>query len=294
MTNRKAHSKVVALPVTLPYLPEGYTGQGNALAKQIPDLGPVLRAIESKQILSAQITAVDQKADTITVYLGDELGGLFGVMPSTEFDNRKYDGYQGFVGDVVDVILMEYLPKSGLVKVSRRQAREIKAAKTIEVLAPGQVVTAVVRRIKPYGIFLDVGGVDALLPVDEISHDFIGHPGDLGLFRLDAVQVQIKSIDKDDPNGPRIKVSLKALTNPWADITKRVKPGQIMLGEVVSIVGKHIYVKACPSVGVDILCDANGRGYDLHRNVRVEIIKVDTKGRKLRGRIAGLVAQRTS
>lgn len=287
--NKGQQQKVIQLSTSLPFMPEGYTGQGSVLAKNGLDVTPILRAIENHQILSARVTSIDAETDTIMVYLGDEYGGLFGVMSSAEFDAKKYAGYQGFVGDLVDVLLLEYLPKSSVVRVSRRQAREIKAKATLGVLKPGMVVKGVVKSITAYGMFLDIGGLHGMLSVDEISHDFVAHPSDTGLQRNDAVDVKVLSIDQDEHGQARVRVSLKALTNPWVTIPARIKPQQVMLGKVVSVVGPHVYVKAEPSVGVDILCPTNDKAYEIGRYVRIQVVRVDTEARKLRGRIIGIV-----
>lgn len=274
-------------PVSVRVTPEGYVGQDKI---RLDGANPetIESAIQNRTILSAMVNQV--QGDAIFVHIGGEFGSLTGVMLKDEFDDREYAGYQGFVGDIVDILILEYNAEHRVVKVSRRQARETKRHQLLDSLQEGMVVPGVVRSIQNFGAFVDIGGIHAILPVNEIKHEYVTHPGDV-LRRGDALDVKVIEFKRDGENDTaKIRVSLKALSNPWAEVGKTYQRNAIVLGEVVAVDGSHVYVRPTPTHGVDLLCPASvHRTYRIGHQVRVRVVAVDPEKRKLRGRIIGVV-----
>ncbi len=270
--------------------PEGWTGQDVPQKKGAgADEKAILRMMNQKRLLSARIVQANPQDDEIIVQFVGPLADLKGVMTLDEFDEHRYKGYEGFCGQVVDVIALEYFPKAGTIRVSRRQARAIKREKTLAVIKPGMIVKSVVRSMQRYAAFVDIGGIHGWLGVDQIDWKHINHPSDI-LQNGDAVDVQILSIDRDHPGEPRVRVSRKALMDPWKDVMAAYKPEAIVLGTIVGMVGNQLYVRPEPEVGVDFLCTVQpGKKYNLNAEVRVKVVKVDPVERHLRGRIIGVV-----
>ncbi|HWI64028.1 MAG TPA: S1 RNA-binding domain-containing protein [Symbiobacteriaceae bacterium] len=263
-------------------LPEGYRGQ-QPRQEQL-NLAELLIAMEEQRILSVVVTQV--VGAEIFVLLGRSgLGGhILGVMSPREFDEKVYAGYEGFVGELVDVVVTGYDPERKVVEVSRRQARLMKRQELLRHLAVGETVTGVVRSLQPYGAFVDIGGLHAILPVSEISHEFVRHPKDL-LNRGDVVAVKVIDYDRENL---RVRVSLKATVDPWKKAEGQYQPGSYVLGSVQSHLGEMVWVRPEPYYGLEILCPAvPGRTYRQGSMVRVRLVVVDANARKLRGRIIG-------
>jgi len=266
-------------------LPEGYRGQ-KPRQEQL-NLAELLVAMEEQRILSVVVTQV--VGHEIFVLLGGNgLGGhIFGMMDPAEFDEKIYAGYEGFVGELVDVVVTGYDPERKLVGVSRRQARLMKRQELLRHLAVGDTVTGVVRSLQPYGAFVDIGGLHAILPVSEISHEFVRHPKDV-LTRGDVLAVKVIDFD---PANLRVRVSLKAMVDPWKKAEGLYSTGAFLLGSVQSQLGDMVWVRPEPFYGLEILCPAYaGRAYRQGEMVRVKLVTVDVAARKLRGRIIGQIS----
>lgn len=266
-------------------LPEGYRGR---MAAQEPlNLADLLIAMEERRILAVAVTQV--VGGEIFVLLGSAgLGGpIFGVMGPEEFDEKIFAGYEGFVGELVDVLVTGYDPERKLVGVSRRQARLMKRQQLLQSLDVGQVVTGVVRALQPYGAFLDIGGLHAILPVSEISHEYVIHPKAV-LNRGDLLTVRVISLERETL---RVRVSLKAVVDPWVRAEVLYRPGAILLGSIQNHVAEMVWVRPEPYAGLEILCPAiPGRTYAMGSRVRVRLHVVDGQARKLRGRMIGGVS----
>lgn len=266
-------------------LPEGYTIHRKR--KDEFDLAQIREAIERKQILQVTVTAVHD--GEIQVLLGTTPLGkpLIGVMPPSEFDEKIYKGYEGFVGELCDVIITGWDDRREVALVSRRQARQMKREALLKSgIGVGSVVQAVVRSIKSYGAFVDIGGMHAILPINEISHSFISHPGEV-LTRGEVIEVKIIAFD---PTIPRARVSMKALTDPWKSVEEHYSKNTIVLGEISGIRDQQVWVRPEPYIGVEILCPAlPNRKYELGQKVRVKITTVSGSEKKLRGKIIGRI-----
>lgn len=263
-------------------LPEGY--RGLMPRPEALNLADLLIAMEERRILSVVVTQV--AGGEIFVLLGSSgMGGhIFGVMRPEEFDEKLFAGYEGFVGEVVDVLVTGYDADRKLVGVSRRQARLMKRHALLQSLAAGQVITGVVRALQPYGAFVDIGGLHAILPVNEISHEYVVHPKDV-LHRGDLLTVRVLSLDLATL---RVRVSLKAVVDPWSKAEGLYRPQAIVLGTIQNQVADMVWVRPEPYYGLEILCPAiPGRSYRFGGRVRVRLNVVDGEARKLRGRIIG-------
>lgn len=263
-------------------LPEGY--RGRMPRQELLNLAELLVAMEERRTLSVVVTQVVGGEIFVLLGAGGLGGHIFGVMSPEEFDEKIFAGYEGFVGEVVDVLVTGYDAERKLVGVSRRQARLLKRHVLLQSLDVGQVVTGVVRALQPYGAFVDIGGLHAILPVGEISHEYVVHPREV-LSRGDVVSVRVISLDRASL---RVRVSLKAVVDPWSRAEVLYRPGAILLGAIANHVGEMVWVRPEPCDGLEILCPAiPGRVYVAGSRVRVRLNVVDGQARKLRGRIIG-------
>lgn len=266
-------------------IPEGYRGQ-KPRQEQL-NLAELLVAMEERRILSVVVNQV-VGSEIFVLMGGNGLGGhILGMMGPEEFDDKVYAGYEGFVGELVDVLVTGYDPERKLVSVSRRQARLMKRQELMRHLSVGDTVTGVVRALQPYGAFVDIGGLHAILPVNEISWDFVQHPRDV-LTRGDVLSVRVIDCDKATL---KVRVSLKAFVDPWRRAEGLYQSGAIVLGSIQNHLSDMVWVRPEPYYGLEILCPAiPGRSYRQGGLVRVKLITVDGPAKKLRGRIIGVVS----
>jgi small subunit ribosomal protein S1 len=110
----------------------------------------------------------------------------------------------------------------------------------LQSLRPGDVCHGRVLNLTAFGAFVDLGGVEGLIHVSEISWDRLGHPADL-LHSGEEVQVQVLGVN---PEEGRVALSLKRLRpNPWADVESRYHAGQVIEGTVTNVVDFGVFVR---------------------------------------------------
>lgn len=140
-----------------------------------------------------------------------------------------------YVGRSVDLKVIECDPERGRVVFSERAAQAVSGRRNqlLGQLKPGECVSGVVTNITDFGVFVDLGGVEGLIHVSEISWGRVNHPADVVQVG-EEVTAYVISLDKDRS---RIALSLKRLcTNPWETAELRYHPGQIVDVVVTSVV----------------------------------------------------------
>lgn len=155
--------------------------------------------------------------------------GVPGFVPASQVDVRSPRNLDRFVGREVRLKVLEVDRKSKKVILSHRQVieeeRARRRAETLARLYEGAVVEGKVRSITDYGAFIDLGGVDGLLHVSEMSWVRVQHPSEL-LKVGDRVKVMVSAIEN---GGERISLSRReVLPDPWKMIGDRIKPGQVV------------------------------------------------------------------
>lgn len=199
--------------------------------------------------------AMEEQLTLLGRVLGRVKGGLavdVGVrafMPGSQVDSRPVRNTEQFVGQDVPVKIAKLNRKRGNVVVSRKLAvqEEVEARKhvTLEHLHEGAVVTGVVKNLTDYGAFIDLGGLDGLLHVTDISHGRITHPSEV-LNTGDEVTVQVL---KYDAGRERVSLGMKQLTaDPWESVPERYPVGARAVGRVVSVTDYGAFIELEPGV----------------------------------------------
>lgn len=172
--------------------------------------------------------------------------GLRGFVPGSHIDLSRVRGrrFENLVGESIPLKVIELDRERSRVILSHRQAVEQERARMREelfaTLREGDEREGVVRRIVDFGAFVDIGGVDALLPISEISWTYIKHPSEV-LRRGQHLRVRVIKID---PQAGKISLSLKqVLPDPWEDITERYRVGDVVRGKVVRIAPSGAFVR---------------------------------------------------
>jgi small subunit ribosomal protein S1 len=177
------------------------------------------------------------------------VGGLRGFCPLSQMDLRRVETPEDYVGRVLEFRVTTFSENGRNLVLSRRRLLEERAAEVAEEtrkkIAPGAVLTGTVSSLADFGAFVDLGGVQGLVPLSELSHSRSSRPADL-LRVGDAVTVKVLRVDQEKG---RISLSLKALEgDPWGAVAGRLRERQIVRGRAVRSTEFGIFVELMPGV----------------------------------------------
>lgn len=183
-----------------------------------------------------------------------DVADLKGFIPSSQL--RTGLPFDGLIDQKIEVKVLEADPKKNKLILSQRQAiaeqRDQVVDNVLAELSEGQVVTGEIVRIADFGAFIDINGIDGLLPISEISWQRIKHPSDI-ITLGEKIEVKIIKIDNELK---RISLSLKRMgENPWQQIEGQFKEGEIIKGTVNKITSFGVFVNIFP--GVEALLPAS-------------------------------------
>jgi small subunit ribosomal protein S1 len=177
------------------------------------------------------------------------VGGLRGFCPLSQMDLRRAESADEYVGRVLEFRVTTFSENGRNLVLSRRRLLEERAAEAAEEtrkkIAPGAVLAGTVSSLADFGAFIDLGGVQGLVPLSELSHSRASRPADL--LRIgDAVTVKVLRVDQEKG---RISLSLKALAgDPWAAVAGRLRERQVVRGRAVRSTEFGIFVELLPGV----------------------------------------------
>lgn len=192
----------------------------------------------------AKETITAKVVDRIKGGLVVDVGGVRAFLPGSQYDLRPTANLDGLLGQEVQVRITKLNRRRGNVVVSRRALLEeelhAKRAELMEKLTEGQVVHGTVKNVTDYGAFVDLGGIDGLLHLTDLSWGRVRHPSDV-VKPEQEVDVMILKFDKDKQ---RVSLGLKQLTkDPWADAAERYPAGGKYKGKVVGVVDYGAFVE---------------------------------------------------
>ncbi len=178
-----------------------------------------------------------------------DLNGVIAFLPGSQVDVRPIKDVTPLLGVVQPFIVLKMDREQGNVVVSRRAIIEESRAEAKEEMLSkislGQVLEGTVKNITDYGAFLDLGSIDGLLHVTDISWNRINHPSEV----LSLGQVVKVQVIKYDPDAGRISLGMKQLeTNPWEGLDKKYPSGTKMKGKVTNITDYGVFVQLEPGI----------------------------------------------
>ena len=181
--------------------------------------------------------------------LSVEFEGLRGFIPASMLDTRFVRNTERFVGQEFDAKINEVDPKENRFILSRREVVEAEsAAARAEVfgkLNVGDVVTGKVARITSFGAFIDLGGVDGLVHLTELSHERNVSPKSVVTV---GEEIQVKVLDLNEEEG-RVSLSLKATTpGPWDGVEQKLAAGDVIEGTVKRLTDFGAFVEVLPGI----------------------------------------------
>ncbi len=199
----------------------------------------VIEAQQAGRVIHAMV--VDKVKGGLVVDIG-----LRGFVPGSHVDLSQAKGrrFEWFVGQSIPLKVIEVDRGKGRVILSHRLAveedRRSRRHGLLASLEEGAVVEGTVKRITDFGAFVDLGGIDALLPISEMAWTYIRHPSEV-VRRNQHLRVQVLRVDRE---GGKISLGLKQiLEDPWADVASVYRPGEAVKGKVVRIVASGVFIR---------------------------------------------------
>jgi small subunit ribosomal protein S1 len=217
--------------------------------------------------------------------------GVKAFLPGSQIDLTPVRDLDGLVGKTYPFKIIKINHRRGNVVISRRalleETRDKKRQTTLATLAEGQKIEGTVKNITDYGAFLDLGGIDGLLHITDISWGRVGHPSDM--FSVgDRLEVLVLKYDKETG---RISLGLKQKSaDPWMEIASKYPEGSRVAGKVVSLTDYGAFVELEPGVEGLVHVSEMSWTHEVRHPSRVvavgdaidaQVLHVDQQGRKI-------------
>ena len=220
-----------------------------------------------------------------------DLGGAVAFLPGSQVDIRPVRDVQPLMDLPQPFQILKMDRRRGNIVVSRRaileETRAEQRSGLIQSLAEGQVIEGVVKNITDYGAFVDLGGIDGLLHVTDISYKRVNHPSEV-LNIGDTVKVQIIRINRDTQ---RISLGMKQLeSDPWEGASAKYPVGGVFRGRVTNITEYGAFVELEPGIeGLVHVSEMSWTKKNVHpgkiistsQEVDVKVLEVDEEKRRI-------------
>jgi small subunit ribosomal protein S1 len=217
---------------------EGYANLSHQKAQRIHAWDEIEKAHNEKKPIKAVV--IERIKGGLTV----DILGTHAFLPGSQVDLRPIRDLDGMKGQTIEVAIIKVNKKRGNIVVSRKELLEgeqsEKRSVTLEHLEEGSILTGVVKNLTEYGAFVDLGGLDGLLHVTDMSWGRLTHPRDL-VNVGDQIQVKVLKYDKDKQ---RVSLGFKQLTpDPWLDAEHRYPVSAHVAGRVISVTDYGAFVE---------------------------------------------------
>ena len=170
--------------------------------------------------------------------------GIKAFLPGSQVDLRPVRNLDKLLGERFDFKILKYNPKRGNIVLSRRAIleldREEQREKTLEMLKEGAIIKGHVKNITDYGVFVDLGGIDGLLHITDMTWGRIVHPSEMYSIG-DEIEVIILKFDEEEE---KVSLGLKQKTaNPWDSVSEKYPVGTEVVGKVVSLTNYGAFIE---------------------------------------------------
>ena len=229
--------------------------------------GNVNTALESGEIIKGEVKCRTKGGLIVDVF------GIEAFLPGSQIDVKPIRDYDVYVGKIMELKVVKINNEFKNVVVSHKALieaeMETQKREIISKLEKGQVLEGTVKNITSYGVFIDLGGVDGLIHITDLSWGRINHPEEI--VKLDEkIQVVILEFDDDKK---RIALGLKQLTkHPWEGLNAELKVGDKVKGKVVVINDYGAFIEIAP--GVEGLVHVSEMSWSQHLRSAQEFVKV--------------------
>src|SRR5882672_1574708 len=218
-------------------------------------------------------------------------GGVKAFLPGSQVDLRPIRNLDKLIGQTYQFKVIKFNKKRGNIVLSRRvlleKERDQQKTKTLETLEEGKVVKGVIKNITEYGAFVDLGGIDGLLHITDMSWGRVNHPSEL--FQMgDEVTVRVL---KYNPGTERVSLGLKQTQeDPWSHAEEAFPPGKKVRGKVQSITDYGAFIELEP--GVEGLIHVSEMSWtkkvkhpskvlEVGQEVECQVLEVDAKSKRI-------------
>jgi small subunit ribosomal protein S1 len=265
-------------------------GNGNGTAHLAGSWGEIKRLMDEDVILELKVIGYNRGG--LLVEWNDLHGFVpasqLNDFPSTNNPNIRRNALMDWVGRSLHLRVIEINPEHNRLIFSERAA-QVEVGERADVLRrvqQGDVLEGIVTNLCDFGAFIDLGGLEGLIHISELSWGRVGHPADV-LQRGEQVNVFVLSVDRETA---RIALSIKRLyPDPWATVNQRYTIGQVVEGTITNVVDFGAF--ACIEEGLEGLIHVSelAEGHFLHpRNVVQEgdhisarVLTIDSRARRL-------------
>lgn len=240
--------------------------------------------VEDLQTVDAHINNIVKGGLTATV------NNLRGFIPASQMELHFVKDLSGYIGQTVKALPIEIDSHKRRLVLSRRQLlereREIKQQEVFSTLHEGDILKGTVKRLVDYGAFIDVGGVDGLAHISDLSWERITQPSDV-LKVGQEVDVYVKNID---PEAHRISLSVKQTQrDPWLDRAENYREGDFIEGKIVKLAKFGAFMEIEPGfdglIPMGELSDRRIENADeavaVDEIVKVKILRIDMKRKRI-------------
>ncbi len=216
--------------------------------------------------------------------------GVKAFLPGSQIDIRPVKNLDKYIGKTMEFKVIKFNKKRGNIVLSRRAILQDERGKlrdeTLSQLQEGMIVKGIVKNITDYGAFIDLGGVDGLLHITDMSWGRVKHPSNL-LNVGDEVDVKIL---KYDASKERVSLGLKQVQpNPWESAKDKYFPGTKVAGEIVSVKDYGVFVEL--SDGIEGLIHVSEmswtnkkapvKNFNVGEKIEAVVLEVDVENKRI-------------
>ena len=249
---------------------EGINGQlvlSHKKARILKSWDRVNEAFDKQEIVQGFVKSRTKGGLIVDVF------GIEAFLPGSQIDVKPIRDYDVFVNSIMEFKVVKINQEYKNVVVSHKALieDEIEQQKMeiIGKLEKGQVLEGIVKNITSYGVFIDLGGVDGLIHITDLSWGRINHPEEI--VKLDE-QIKVVILDFDD-NKKRIALGLKQLTpHPWDALDPNINVGDVVKGKVVVIADYGAFIEIAP--GVEGLIHVSEMSWSQHLRTAQDFLKI--------------------
>jgi small subunit ribosomal protein S1 len=264
---------------------EGYTVLSREKARREEVWTVLEKSCEAKERVTGVIFSRVKGGFTV------DLGGAVAFLPGSQVDIRPVRDISPLMGTPQPFMILKMDRARGNIVVSRRaileESREEARSELMEQLREGSIVQGIVKNITDYGAFIDLGGVDGLLHVTDISWKRVNHPSEV-LTVGQTIEVQIIRYNEDNQ---RISLGMKQLeSDPWAEVSGKYTKGLRTKGKITNITDYGAFVELEPGIeGLVHVSEMSWTKKNVHPNkivspeqqVDVEVLEIDMDKRRI-------------
>ncbi len=244
----------------------------------------ISRAAENEEVIEG--TVISKVKGGLSVDIG-----VKAFLPGSQIDLRPVKNIDSFIGRKFKFKVIKFNKKRGNIVLSRRaileEEREKLKTQTLDEMTEGAVVKGFVKNVTDYGAFIDLGGLDGLLHITDMSWGRIKHPNEV----INVGEELILKVLKYDQEKQRVSLGLKQLTqDPWAEVAARFPVGMKIKGSVISLADYGAFVDL--SEGVEGLIHVNEMSWtkkvkhpsqivNVGDQVEVQVLSIDSENRRI-------------